>query len=172
MSRKGRQCIGQLLFPRWRQERTTRSGRRYRTVERSEWVRRLPVLGGVEEDQAKLAELDLVAVDANRRLHCLVVYVGAVEASEVNDVELAVVPPEFGVFAAHGDFVEVDVAEWVSACGGYRLIQDKPEAGVGAAFDHQQGRARARLSNRLAWCACIRSCDDLARVRSDRSRGF
>jgi hypothetical protein len=47
----------------------------------------------------RLAELQFVALDQDRRTHCLAVDVGAVEAVEVHIVEVVVLPPEFSVLA-------------------------------------------------------------------------
>ena len=100
-----------------------------------------PVLVGArrgEKDQAELAYLDFVAVGQDCRLHRLTVDVGAVEAADVDDLEFAVVSPEFGVPAADGDVIAEDVAVGVSAGGRHRLIQHEPRARVRAALDHEQ----------------------------------
>ena len=47
-----------------------------------------------QKRQAKLADLNLVAVDQHRRIHRLPVHVGAVEATDVDNVEFVVLPPE------------------------------------------------------------------------------
>src|ERR1700736_3565664 len=80
---------------------------------------RLPVaavvraLGG--EARAELADLRLVAVEQHRRLHRLPVDVGAVEATDVHNLEFVVLPTELRMPAAHGDIVEKDVAAGMSA---------------------------------------------------------
>ena len=75
----------------------------------------------------------------------MTVDVGAVEAADVNDPELVVFASEFGVAAADGDVVEVDVAVGMPAgrCDG--LIQQKPRSGVGAALDDKHSRAAGQL---------------------------
>src|SRR6185503_5488112 len=94
--------------------------------------------GGREKEQAELAYLDFVAVGQDCRLHWLTVDVGAVEAADVNDLELDVLASELGVPEADGDVIAADVAVGVSAGGGDRLIQREPRSRVRAAFDHQQ----------------------------------
>ena len=46
------------------------------------------------------------------------VEVGAVQAVGVDDVEFAIVTTEFGVQAADGDVIEVDIATGMAAPGG------------------------------------------------------
>ena len=53
--------------------------------------------GPGEEHQAELADLHLVAVGEHRRIDRLAVDVGAVEAADVDDLELAAFQPELGV---------------------------------------------------------------------------
>src|SRR5258705_7848733 len=80
---------------------------------------RLPVAAVVlalgRKHQAELADLPLVAAEQPRRLHRLPVDVGAVEATDVHNLEFAVLPSELRMPAAHGDIVEKDVAAGMSA---------------------------------------------------------
>src|ERR1700752_2459213 len=94
--------------------------------------------GGREKEQAELAYLDFVAVGQNCRLPWLTVDIGAVEAADVNDLELVVLASELGVPAADGDVIAEDVAVGVSAGGGDRLIKREPRSRVRAPFAHQQ----------------------------------
>src|ERR1700731_4294477 len=68
---------------------------------------RLPVAAVVlalgREHQAELADLHLVAVEQHRRLHRLPVDVGAVEATDVHNLEFVVPPSELRMPAAHRD---------------------------------------------------------------------
>jgi hypothetical protein len=91
----------------------------------------------VKENEPKLADLNLVAISQYRRIHGLPVDIGAVETTEVDDVEFVVLPTEFRVFAADGDFVEKDVAAGVPTRRCSWLIQPELAAGAGAAFHHQ-----------------------------------
>src|SRR6202048_1790004 len=93
---------------------TTELGYRVRSL-----TPRLPVAAVVlalgREHQAELADLHLVAVEQHRRLHRLSVDVGAVEATDVHNLEFVVLPSELRMPAAHGDIVEKDVAAGMSA---------------------------------------------------------
>src|SRR6476659_6209861 len=100
------------------------------------------VLGLGQKRQAKLADLHLVAVDQHRRIHRLPVDVGAVEATDVDDVGFIVLPPELRVPAAHSDVVEKNVAAGMSARRRHRLIQQEPGSGVGTSFHYYQRRTR------------------------------
>src|SRR5262249_28136029 len=64
----------------------------------------------VEEGEAVLADLQLVAVLELRRLDALAVHEGAVQAALVLDREDAVALAQHGVLARHGDVVEEDPA--------------------------------------------------------------
>src|SRR5690242_16900686 len=74
--------------------------------------------GAGEEQQAEVAYLYFVPVGQCRGLDRLTVEVGAIEAVGVYDPELATVAVEFGVQAADGDVVEIDVAAGMAAGGG------------------------------------------------------
>ena len=78
-------------------------------------VARGRVLGLGRKHQAELADLHLIAVEQHRRLHRLPVDVGAVEATDVHNLEFVVLPSELRMPAAHGDIVEKDVAAGMSA---------------------------------------------------------
>src|SRR6185312_6269071 len=103
-------------------------------ITRTNTVRAIVVFGRGQEDQAKLADLHLVAVAQHRRLRRFPVDVGAVEATDVDDADIAVLPPELRVPAAYGDVVEKDIAAGMSARRRHLLIQQKPGTGVRSAF--------------------------------------
>src|SRR5690242_20092627 len=63
-----------------------------------------------EEDQAELADPDLVPVLQQRVVDPVAVHVGAVEAADVVDPERASLPVELDVPSGDGDVVEEDVA--------------------------------------------------------------
>src|SRR5258705_1197907 len=102
---------------------------------------------GPGEHEAELADLDPVAIGQRRRFHRFAVDVGAVEAADVDDREVAVFHAELGVAAADGHVVEVDGAAWMAACSCDGLIQHESGPGVGAALDDQQGRAAGQLGD-------------------------
>jgi hypothetical protein len=52
--------------------------------------------GPGQEGQAELADLDLITIDQHRRIHRLPVDIGAVEATDIDDAELALLPLELG----------------------------------------------------------------------------
>jgi hypothetical protein len=83
--------------------------------------------------QTELAYLDLVAVDQHRGLDRFLVDVSAVEAVEVDDQELSVLPAKLGVAAANSGVVEENVAVWMPARRCDRSIgQDRePASGPG-----------------------------------------
>ena len=89
----------------------------YLSVESESWVPPAPpwFLGLVKNVRRNFADLHLVAVYQHRRIHRLPVDVGAVEATDVDDVEFVVLPPELRVPAAHSDVVEKNVAAGMSA---------------------------------------------------------
>jgi hypothetical protein len=68
-----------------------------------------------------------------------------VEAADVDDVEFAPFPPEFGVAAADGNVVEEDVAAGMAACGCDRLIQGESGTGVGAALNNEHRRVVGKV---------------------------
>jgi hypothetical protein len=76
--------------------------------------------GPGQEHQTKLANLDLVAVDQHRGVDRFMIDVSAVEAVQVDEQDLSVLPPKLHVAAADGDVVEEDVAVWKPArrCDG------------------------------------------------------
>ena len=95
-------------------------------------------------DEPELADLHLVAPGQGGDVDRLAVDVGAVEAADVVHGEPAALAVELDVPAADRDVVEEDVAVGVPAGGGDVLVEQEPAAGVGAALDHQQGRARGQ----------------------------
>jgi hypothetical protein len=91
----------------------------------------------------------LTSTDRFRRLP---VDVGAVEATDVDDVDFVVLPPELRVPAAYGDVVEKDVAAGMSARRSHRLVQQEPGTGVGSAFDNYQRRTWGQILDRRTRC--------------------
>src|SRR3712207_9459287 len=116
----------------------------------SPWLRAESRAGGLarartgQVDQAELADLHLVAPGQRRDVDRLAVDVGAVEAADVVHGEAAALTVELHVPAADGDVVEEDVAVGVPAGGGDVLVEQEATAGVRAALDDQQGRARGQ----------------------------
>jgi hypothetical protein len=82
-------------------------------------------LGPGQKHQAELADLHLVAVCQHSGIHRLTVDVRAVEAADVDDLELAALEPELSVTAADGDVVEEDIAVGMSAGRGGGLIEQE-----------------------------------------------
>ena len=80
-------------------------------------------LFGGDEDEAELTNLDFVADFQYLRIARLAVDVGAIERSDVHDLELAILGAEFCVAAGDGDVIEEDVCFRVTAGGGGRLIK-------------------------------------------------
>src|SRR3954453_14203847 len=101
---------------------------------------RLPRAG--EEHQPELADLHLVAGRQHRGVHRLAVHVGAVEAADVHDDELARVAAELGVAARDRHVVEEDVAVGMAARARRGAVQQEPGARVRAPLDHKQRRPR------------------------------
>jgi hypothetical protein len=93
--------------------------------------------GPGQEGQTELADLDLITIDQHRRIHRLPVDIGAVEAADIDDAELALLPLELGVAAADGNVVEEDVAVGMAARGCDGLVQQKSGTRVGAACDDE-----------------------------------
>ncbi len=56
-------------------------------------------------------------------------------------------PSELGMAAGHGDVVEEDVAVRVPPDGDELAVQEEARALVGAAHDHQQGRAGLQVAD-------------------------
>src|SRR5271170_1594199 len=95
--------------------------------------------GPGQEGQTELADLDLITIDQHRRIHRLPVDIGAVEAADIDDAELALLPLELGVAAADGNVVEEDAAVGMAAARGCDgLVQQKSGTRVGAACDDEQ----------------------------------
>jgi hypothetical protein len=100
--------------------------------------------GRRQENQAELAHLDLVTVDQRRRVDELAVDVGAINAADVNDLEVSVLLPKLCVAQTDRDVVEKDVAVAMATDRGNRSIQHEPGSGVRAALHYNQGRPRRR----------------------------
>src|SRR6478735_4457065 len=98
--------------------------------------------GARVEDQAVLADLDLVAPGECRVVDALTVDVGPVEGAYVAHMETAVTPDELRVPAGHRDVVEEDVRRRVPAGGRGVRVEQEPAAAVGSAADDEQGGAR------------------------------
>jgi len=80
-------------------------------------------LGTGQEYQAEFADLHLVAVGQHGRVDRLAVDVGAVQAADVDNVELVGLQSEFSVPTADGDVVEEDVAVGMAAGRRGRLVE-------------------------------------------------
>ncbi len=78
-----------------------------------------------QEHQPELADLHLVAVGEDRGVDRFTVHVGAVEASDVDHLEVALVLTELGVPAADGHVVEEDVAVGMPSRRRRRLVEQK-----------------------------------------------
>src|SRR4029078_6418526 len=109
------------------------------------WCGPLTRGGPGQEQQAELADLDLVAVDQHRGFDRFMIDVSAVEAVEVDEQDLSVLQPKLDVVTADGGVVEEDIAVWMPARRCDRLIEQELGPGVGAAYHEQQRRA-ARLA--------------------------
>jgi hypothetical protein len=77
----------------------------------------------------------------HRRVDQFTIDIGAVDAVDVDDLEVSVLTPKLGVVLADGDVVEDDVAVGLPAGGCDGPIQQEPGPGVGAALHDKQGRA-------------------------------
>jgi hypothetical protein len=66
-------------------------------------------LGTGQKYQPKLADLNFITVGQRSRVDRFTVDVGAVEAADVDDVELAAVGTELGMAATDGHIVEKDL---------------------------------------------------------------
>src|SRR4051794_33638538 len=95
-----------------------------------------------EEHQAELADLHFVATGEHGLVDRLAVDVGAVEAADVDDHELATLTPELRVAARDRHVVEEDVRVGVPARARGVAVQQEARARVGTPLDHQQRRAR------------------------------
>ena len=93
------------------------------------------------EDEAELADLDLVAGLQRGLVDALAVDVGAVERADVADDEAVALAAEVGVLARDGDVVEEDVAVGVPAGVDLVVVEQEARAGVGSAQDDEQRRA-------------------------------
>src|SRR3984893_289987 len=114
---------------------------------------RADVLAG-QEQQAELADLDLVPARQLGFLDPLPVHVGAVEAAHVTDCEPGAVPVELGVPPGDGHVVEEDVAVRMAARGGQLAVQPEPAARVGTAHDQEQGDSRRPRAERRRLREC------------------
>ena len=74
------------------------------------------LLGG-DEDQTELTDLNLVTDLEDLCVTWLAVNVGAIEGSDVDDLELTIVGTELSVAAGDGDVIEEDVCLWVASRG-------------------------------------------------------
>src|SRR6266567_8411469 len=92
--------------------------------------------GAREEDQLELADLDLVAAGQGRGIDPLAVHEGAIEAAAVLQGEGAVLAPDLGVPAGHGDVVQEDVARWVAPARHDVLVEEELGPGVRPPPDH------------------------------------
>src|SRR6188472_931078 len=90
-----------------------------------------------EEDQAVLADLDLVAVGQLDGVDPVAVDVGAVEGADVGDREGVAVAMELGVLARDRDVVEEDLAVRVSTRADDVLVEEEPRAGARPSLDDQ-----------------------------------
>src|SRR5262245_62260283 len=78
-----------------------------------------------QEYQAELADLHLITVGEHSRIDGLPVDVGAVEAADIDHLELAAFQPELGVPAADRDVVEEDVAVGMPTGRRGRLVEQE-----------------------------------------------
>jgi hypothetical protein len=91
-----------------------------------------------QEHQSKLADLQLVAVLQHSRGYGFAVYIGAVEAADVGNLESPLTnAAELGVSAADGDVVEEDFALRVTTGRRGGLVEQEPRPGAWAALHHQ-----------------------------------
>jgi len=81
-----------------------------RSLERAGHTRSVAGAWAGQKQQSKFADLHLVAVRQQRRLHWFAVDVSAVEAADVDNLKFVADAPELGVPAADGNVVEEDVA--------------------------------------------------------------
>src|ERR1700742_3589913 len=91
-----------------------------------------------EKYQAELADLDLVTIGQHRGVHGLAIDVGAIEAADVDDLELAALQPELRVAAADGDVVEEDIAVWVPTRRRGGLVEQEPRPRVWPTLDDEK----------------------------------
>src|SRR4051794_36846372 len=98
--------------------------------------------GGGQVHGPDLADLHLVPAGQRRRVDALAVDIGAVERTHVVHRVTTSFAAELRMPAGHGYIVEEDVAVRVATRRSDVLIQQEPAAGVRAAFDDQERRAR------------------------------
>src|SRR3546814_3018153 len=92
---------------------------------------------------------DVCSSDLNCRIDRFTVDVGAVEASDVDDVEICIFLTELGVTTADGHVVQEDVAVRVPTCRRRRLIEQEAGSCIRSPLDHQKCGSGDRTSTRL-----------------------
>ncbi len=83
-----------------------------------------------DENQTEFADLNFVAHVQHLGVARLAVDVGAVEGSDVDDLELALIHAEFGMAARNGDIIKEDVSLWVTARSGGGLVKKETGASI------------------------------------------
>src|SRR5215469_4882793 len=92
----------------------------------------------LQEDQAELADLDLVSPAERDFLDPVPVHVGAVEAADIAHGKPGAVAVELGMPPGYGHVVEEDVAVRPAAHHRQVAVKQEPASRVRPALDHEQ----------------------------------